>query len=53
MSSDQMCHTLSPALSPFQRATKDFVYLDVFVTSVLQLMYKANYQPLLKHIHED
>lgn len=49
----QIHHTLPPGLSPFRWATQDFVYLGIFVTPALQNMYKTNFQPLLKRIHDD
>ena len=43
----------SPPLSPFRWATEGFVYLGIFITPLLQRMFKANVQPLLKRIHDD
>lgn len=49
----QIYHTLPPVLSPFRWATQGFVYLGIFVTPALQNIYKTNFQPLLKRIHDD
>lgn len=38
----QVHHTLPPGLSPFRWATQGFIYLGIFVTPVLQNMYKTN-----------
>lgn len=49
----QVHHSLPPGLSPFRWATEGFVYLGIFITPLLQRMFKANFQPLLKRIHND
>lgn len=46
-------HSLPPGLSPFRWATEGFLYLGIFISPLLQRMFKANFQPLLKRIHDD
>ena len=49
----QVHHSLPPGLSPFRCATEGFLYLGIFITPLLQRMFKANFPPLLKRIHDD